>query len=156
MEKSQLYVIIVGVVLIGVYLVSLFSGPLLSSRRSTIQLPTNNILDYKLDSQLRNVVIYYNSTILTFEYSSNCDNCFEQKGFLENMANQFKKVVASDSKNQVFSIYLEELVNETIEPSKLTIESKLGNTTLVNATQNETLDAICNLMLFPPVICAAR
>jgi len=152
MEKNQLYVIIVGVVLIGVYLVSLFSGPLLSSRRSTTQLPTNNILNYTLDPQLKNAFIYYNSTILTFEYSSNCDNCLEQKNFLEAFSTNYKQNLGTD----FYNIYLEEFLNETINLPKLTIESNLGNTTLVNATENETFDAICNLMFFPPAICATR
>lgn len=147
---------VIALIMLGVYLVSTIAYVGLQSNRSNTQLPTDNILDYKLDFQLRNAFIYYGSTIVTFEYSSNCENCFEQKGFLENMATQFKQVVASDSKNQVFSIYLEELLNETIEPSKLTIESKLGNNTLTNPTQNETFDAICDLMFSPPIICVAR
>lgn len=156
MEKKQLVIIVVGVGLILVYMLSLFAFPRQSSVRSSTQLPKDNVLDYRLGDQLKNAFIYYGSTILTFEYNSNCNNCFEQKGFLENMANQFKQVVASDSKNQVFSIYLEELINETVEPSKLTIESKLGNRTLTNPTQNESFDTICDLMFAPPIICAAR
>ena len=147
---------VIALIVLGVYLVSTIAFVGLQSGRSNNQLPKDNILDYKLDSQSREIVIYYGSTILTFEYSSNCDNCFEQKGFLENMASQFKQVVASDSENQFFSIYLEELVNETVEPPELTIESKLGNRTLVNPTQNETFDAICDLMFSPPTICATR
>jgi len=147
---------VIALIMLGVYLISTIAFVGLQSGRSNTELPKDNILDYKLDFQLRDAFIYYGSTILTFEYSSSCDNCFEQKGFLENMASQFKQVVASDPNNQVFSIYLEELVNETIEPSKLAIESKLGNITLSNPTQNETFDAICDLMFSPPTICAAR
>lgn len=147
---------VIALIMLGVYLVSTIAYVGIRSGGSNTQLPKDNILDYKLDFQLRNAFIYYGSTILTFEYSSSCDNCFEQKDFLENMASQFKQVIASDSENQVFSIYLEKLLNETVEPSELTIESKVGNRTLVNPTQNETFDAICDLMSSPPVICVAR
>ena len=143
---------VIALIMLVVYLLSTIAYVGLQSRRSTTQLPTTNILNYTLDFQLRNAFIKYGSTILTFEYSSNCDNCFEQKNFLESFSKNYKQNLGTD----FYNIYLEEVLNETINLSKLTIESNVGNRTLVNPTQNETFDAICNLMSSPPVICVAR
>ncbi len=131
---------------------STFAYSILQSVRSPSQLPKTNILNYQLNSQLRDAFIYYGATILKFEYSSNCNNCFEQKGFLENMANTFKENLATD----FYNIYLEEILNETVEPSQLTIDSKLGNMTIIDPTENITFNTLCDLMFAPPTICAAR
>lgn len=143
---------IIGIFIIAIMFVSTFSYGILQSVRSTNQLPKSNILNYELTPQLRDAFVYYGATVLRFEYSSNCDNCFDQKGFLENMANTYKETLATD----FYNIYLEEILNETIEPSQLTIESKLGNRTIIDPTDNITFNALCDLMFAPPTICATR
>lgn len=144
--------VIIALILLGMYIVSTFAYAILQSIRSPVQLPKTNIVDYRLDSQLKNSFVQGGVTVLTFEYSSSCENCFEQKIFLEALANDFKQQLYTD----IYNIYLEEILNETLESSKLTIESKLGNKTFTNPTENETVDAVCDLMFAPPVICAVR
>lgn len=143
---------LIGLILLGLYIFSTFAFAILQSVRSGVQLPKTNIIDYQINTQLRAAFIESGATILTFEYNLNCENCYEQKGFLENIANSFKQQLASD----FYNLYLEEILNETTEQSLLTVQSNLGNKTLISPNQNETFNAICDLMTIPPAICAAR
>ena len=152
MKRKQLLVVIIGAGLLLMYLTSIFSSAFQGSSRSNFQLPENNVIDYRLNPQLKALFINYSSTIMTFEYNFNCENCYEQKQFLETMATGFKQELAQD----FYSIYLEEIFNETLSQSVLTIESYLGSKQIINPTENETFNELCDLMAVPPVICAAR
>jgi len=133
---------IIGLALVGMYLISVFAFAILQAVRPSNQ---TNILDYRLDPSSRYQLIQQGATIFTFEYSSKCENCFDQKNFLETIANDYK--------NQVI---LEEILNETFAFSKLTVASMYGNRTFTNPTENEIFNAICDFMYAPPAICAAR
>ncbi|MBI5871967.1 hypothetical protein HZB88_02680 [archaeon] len=141
MNKSA----IIGIFIIAIMFGSTFAYGILQSVRSPVEVPKSNIIEYRLDPRLRYAFVNGGATILSFDYNFECENCYEQKNFLESMANEYKE-----------QIFLEEILNETLTKSKLIVESKLGNKTFYNPSENETFDAICDLMLAPPTICVAR
>lgn len=142
----------IALILLGMYIVSIFALSLLQRVSSPMQLPSDVIISYRIDPQVKYSLIQAGITVLTFEYSSTCDNCYNQKFFLESMVTDFKQQVYKDA----YNIYLAEILNETFDSSKLTIESKLGNQTFINPTQNETFNATCRLMVFQPIVCAIK
>lgn len=142
MEKKQLAVIVVAMVLLGIYSISLFASPMSSSTRSKGNSNNSNIINYRLDNYTRYDIIQRGATIMTFEYDGKCNNCADQKHFLEENANEFK--------NQLL---LEEILNSTFTSSKLIIESKYGNKTFTNPTENDTFYALCDLLSMPPTSC---
>lgn len=133
----------VGLLIILLYLISLFAYAGLQSVRRTTP-PQNNIIHYSLDPGLRNALIQNGATIIRFEYNENCNGCLEQRFYLEKIAEEFKQ-----------QVLLEEIVNATVDIPITTIASRYGNHTLVNATQDEIFDSLCELMTFPPVACVA-
>ncbi len=142
MNKSA----ITGIFIIAVMVGSTFAYGILQSVRSPVELPKSNIIDYKLGPQLRYAFIQGGATILSFDYNlAACEDCYQQKGFLESLANEYKE-----------QIFLEEITIENLTQSKLSVESNLGNRTFVSPTQNETFGAICDLLIAPPTICVAR
>lgn len=76
---------------------------------------STNIIDYRLDDNLRENLILYGKTIVTIEYNTSCEECLWQKSFLE-----------SFSRENSDQIILENIGNDTIETSNVTIESKRG------------------------------
>jgi hypothetical protein len=70
------------------------------------------------------------------------------------MTNNFKKQISNDP--IVYSIYLQEISNDTFTTPILKIESRLGNKTILNPTENETFYTLCDLAYIPPAICAVK
>ena len=138
----------IGIALIAIMLFSTFASAVIQSFNSgnkNIQVPTSNIVDYKLDPQLADALLQNGATIVTFEYNLGCKNCIQQKYDLEYLANQYE--------NQIF---LEELVNTSLDVSKTHIVSIYSEENLVDANSTGIFGALCNAMVSPPPECAVR
>jgi thiol-disulfide isomerase/thioredoxin len=106
----------------------------------------DNIVDFELTREQENELIQNRKTILKFYYSLDCNSCMEQKSFLEEL------VKSEGYKNQLF---LERILANVTEPS-LTIISAYGGKFLPNATKDEILDVLCDLMVSPPEECVLK
>lgn len=135
----------IGLFLIGVMLFSTFAYAVIQSfyPRQRVKLPETNIIDYELDQNLKNALINYGITFITFDYNLGCKNCIDQKTYLESVANEFQQ-----------QIFLEELLNESLIESKIKIESIYGIQELAAANETEVFTALCDLMVSPPATCA--
>ncbi|MBI2547395.1 MAG: hypothetical protein HYW23_03030 [Candidatus Aenigmarchaeota archaeon] len=137
----------IGLFLIAVMLLSTFAYAILqsSNTRPNAQLPTSNIVDYRLDSNLKTTLMQYGFTIVTFEYKKDCVDCINQKYTLEAFAKEFNK-----------QIYLEEIVDNSLNKSRVTISSIYGEDSLIDANDTAITSSFCKLMSSPPVACALK
>lgn len=134
----------VGLFLIAVMLFSTFAYAFLQSfNKPNQKLPTSNVIAYSLESSLKNTLIQYGATIVTFDYNLGCENCVNQKAALEFYAKEYEK-----------QIFLEELLDNNLDKSKITVESAYGTEELVNANETQIVNTFCKLMVEPPVACA--
>lgn len=134
----------IGLILIVLMLGSTVAYSFLQSVSSGS--PKNNIIDFELNREQENELILNKKTVLKFYYSLDCDVCMKQKSFLEELAK------SENYKNQLI---VERILANVTEPS-LTIISGYGGKFLANATEDEILDALCELMISPPTECALR
>jgi hypothetical protein len=140
-------------VLIGLFLLFVALGGLIFARPLTTligspeetELPETNIVDYELTSNQEEELIMRGITILKFYYNLTSDICLEQKYFLEQLMSTYG--------NQ---LVLEEILSEEKELPKLTVLSYYGGDTLTDATQDEIMDILCDLMVEPPLECSLR
>ena len=137
----------VGLFLIGIMLFSTFAYAVIQSLypKQNAKLPETNIIGYYLDPDLRNALVQYGQTVITFEYNLGCNNCVDQKSALELLANEYKQ-----------QIWLEEIVDESLADSKITIASVYGEDKLVGGSGTELSSSLCKLMVEPPVSCALQ
>lgn len=137
----------VGLFLIATMLFSTFAYAVIQSfyPKQNTQLPESNIIDYQLDSNLRNALIQYGATVITFEYNLGCDNCVNLKASLEFFANEYKQ-----------QIWLEEMMDESLDKSKIIISSIYGEDSLIDANDTQIVSSLCSLMVSPPATCALR
>lgn len=87
---------------------------LLKSVKKPVEL-VSNIINYKLDGQLRDDYLLYGKTIVNFEYNKTCIECIYQKWYLESFA--------KENSNQII---LENVESPEAGTSNITIESKRG------------------------------
>jgi len=137
----------IGLFLIAVMLFSTFAFAVIQSfyPKQNTQLPESNVIDYRIDANLANALIQYGATIITFEYNLGCNNCVNQKAALEFFANEYKQ-----------QIWLEKILDETLDVSKITISSIYGEDKLVDTNETEIVDSLCKLMAAPPATCALK
>jgi len=135
----------IGLFLIAVMLFSTFAYAVIQSfyPQQNIELPESNIIDYQLDASLKNALIQYGATVITFEYNLGCGNCVNQKAALEFFASEYKQ-----------QIWLEEIRDESLDKSKITISSIYGEDSLIDANETGIVSTLCKLMVAPPVTCA--
>lgn len=133
----------IALILLVVYLLSTFAYFMVYSFRNPKEV--QNVITYEIAPSAVTNLINNGATIMTFEYSSKCDTCLDQKAFLEGMAKEYK--------NQMI---LEEISNETYASPTLTIMSKEGNKTIADPTEDATFAALCDLLTVPPAECVAR
>lgn len=142
----------VGLILIILMLVSTFAYAIIQGlgfyrpSGEEVELPTNNIIDYELTREQESYAIRLGKTIVKFEYATTCIECLNQKAFVESIANE------GDFSNQII---LEEIVEDVDEPT-LTITSAYGRRILTNATSDEIINSVCDLLTEPPVFCTVR
>lgn len=146
-SSPKLMVILVGIFLIGTMIFNIFAAPLLQSSfsKQNLEIPKSNIIDYKMNPQVADALLQNGATIITFEYKLGCKNCIQQKYDLEYLANEYK--------NQIF---LEEVVNESLDVSKIHVISAYSEEKLTDANSTGIFAALCNVMISPPPECAVR
>ena len=105
------------------------------------QLPTEQILNYKLSEYQRKELLRRGYTLVEYEYPQNCFTCETQKMNLEGMVGQ--------SDNQIF---LQEIQYSGSE-SKISIASVKGSDVLTNPTDEEVMNSLCEVLLERPVWC---
>lgn len=137
----------IGLFLIATMLFSTFAYAVIQSLSPSqnTELPESNIIDYQLDPNLRNALIQYGVTVVTFEYNLGCSNCVNQKATLEFLAAEYKQ-----------QIWLEEIQDDSLNQSRITISSIYGEETLVDANDAEIVASLCNLMAAPPTTCVLQ
>lgn len=135
----------IGLFLIATMLFSTFAYAVIQSLypKQNTKLPETNVIDYHLDPELKNALIQYGSTIITFEYNLGCNNCVNQKAALEFFASDYKE-----------QIWLEEILNNNLDISKIMISSLYGEDTLVDSNETSIVNSLCKLMVAPPIACA--
>jgi hypothetical protein len=144
---------IIGLFLIFIMFGSTIAYSILQSVRfgetTEAELPKENIINYKLIPELKNLLLRQGRTVITYEYNLMCDNCLEQKNFLEQMvsSDQFKR-----------QLFLEEVLSNSTEKTmpNIIIFSAYNQRILSNATQDEIIDALCEVVISPPVGCTLR
>ncbi|MBI2084746.1 MAG: hypothetical protein HYT70_04020 [Candidatus Aenigmarchaeota archaeon] len=138
-NKSSL----IGLFLIAVMILSTFAFAVLQAVYPRVELPKSNIIDYRLDRSVREAFLQNGATVITFEYSSICENCFNQKFTLESIAKQYEQ-----------QVFLEEILDESLNQSRLTMTSFYGSKELMEPTDQQITSALCLLMVSPPAECA--
>lgn len=112
----------------------------------SLALPKQSIINYEIGSKEESYLISKGVTITKFYYVQLCTECWNQKNFLESFTKQ--------NSNQIL---LEEIEsNEAGVYPRVIITSFLGRKILENATNEEVLNAFCDLMYSPPAYCAVR
>jgi len=111
------------------------------------KLPDTNIVGYELAEEQENLLMQNGKTILKFLYNLACDGCIERKNVLESAVN-----------DKTFSdqLVLEEILTNKTGLPMLTVLSYRGQRVLTNFTNEELIEALCDMMVQPPVGCAVR
>jgi len=115
-----------------------------NGQEDEIELPSQNIIDYRLNSEQYRYLLRIGKTIVEFEYSLACDECRETKSWLEAAANEFS--------NQLMLIEL--VVGDSDALPIVRLESSYGRRVLSEPTPDEVMDSFCDLLVDPPIRCA--
>jgi hypothetical protein len=137
----------IGLFLIAVMLFSTFAYAIIQSFNSPegTTLPETNIINYRLQPALKNALVQYGTTIITFEYNNFCNNCVNQKAMLEFFANEYKQ-----------QIWMEEIEMTNLDVSTITVSSAYGEDKLVDASDAQIASSLCKLMVSPPATCVLQ
>jgi hypothetical protein len=135
-----------GILLIILFLLSslAYTGSL--HRSSTPKIPESNIIEKELDPEQKSLLLEKGYTLISIWYSINCENCLNQKNFLEQIAS------SSQFKEQIF---LQMIQSNTTIP-RIKVESIYGTKILENESQEKIINAICELLINPPLACTLR
>lgn len=144
--KNKLIAIFFGIVMLGsvatyalIQAYNFFGTP-----QQTAQLPSTNIVQGKLSSNVEQLIMSNRGTVVQFYYSSDCLSCVQQKNILESSANQNSQ------------IYLEEIQTSSTPAQNIIITSYKDSKTLTNASVTDIQNAFCDVLLYPPAACAIR
>ncbi len=112
---------------------------------ATPELPSDNVVQYAITAEQRNYMIRTGMTVIEYRYKLACAECANQRGYVE--------AAARDFPTQVF---VQEIVDNSANNSTLAMTSYYGDRSLSNPTFDEMFEALCELMVEPPVACATR
>jgi hypothetical protein len=115
------------------------------SNQNSVTLPSSNIVESELTPEQENLAMQDGKTILKFYYTKACIECINQKPFLESIANQL-----SDQ------VILEEVINQNEKVPTLLVFSYYSQKNLFNATSDQIINTVCDVMLKPPPSCIVR
>jgi len=108
-------------------------------------LPETNVVNYEITAEQRSYMLQLGRTILEYRYKLGCTECVNQQAYIEAAAREFP--------NQIF---VQELVDSTANNPTLSMISYYGSKSLTNPSNEGIFDALCELMLQPPIRCATR
>jgi hypothetical protein len=112
---------------------------------SAPELPPINVVDYEITAEQRNYMLRLGRTILEYRYQLSCTDCAAQRAYIESAAREFPE-----------QVFVEEIIDATaIEPT-LSMTSYYGDKLLRNPSNEDVFDALCELMVEPPIRCATR
>lgn len=115
------------------------------SQSANPELPDSNVVDYAITTEQRNYIIRLGRTIIDYRYKLACSECANQRGYVEAAAREFPT-----------QVFVQEIIDNSASNSTLSMTSYYGDKTLLNPSADEIFDALCELMIEPPVQCATR
>lgn len=141
----------IGLFLIGIMFLSTFAfialqATFYSPSQQKIQVPTANVVNSRLTLNQQNFLLSQGKTIMTYQYDETCVPCLQQRQFLEQLTLNSK---LSDQ------LFLEVLPAQNQQTS-LILVSYYGRIDLGNATQQEVISALCQILVNKPVECALQ
>lgn len=112
-----------------------------------VNLPNSNLVDYELTEEQEKALMQNGKVILKYLYSKACEGCLQKKNVLDS--------VAAD---KTFSgqVMIEQVLSNRQGLPLLTVVSYKGQKVLTNYTNDDLIDALCEMMVQPPVGCAVR
>jgi hypothetical protein len=153
-KAKKILIISMAALFIFLMTASMFAGPLLQSfsggnGEKKTELPTTSIVEYELTTEQESQLKLNGKTIIKFYHNLACESCLTEKQFFESLTTQ---------KEFSDQIMLEEITsNNTAELPSASIYSYIGQKFLVKGyTQNDVIDALCSVMIKPPVLCAVK
>ncbi|MEM5878920.1 MAG: hypothetical protein QXU74_00280 [Candidatus Aenigmatarchaeota archaeon] len=147
MKKSSLLGIFLALLMLSSTLIYFISS--LISRPT---LPEGNIVNYELDVQQKNLVLRQGRVLLEFLYGQDCQDCQEKISLLEDFANQYsdkvflEKILVNESFPKLHFIGFN-ITENRIYLQEKELEGE-------NITEENVMDVLCEIMLYPPVECA--
>ena len=110
------------------------------------ELPTTNVIDYKLSAGQEDLLLRRGFTIIEYRYSLSCEYCQQQKQFLVQLTTQ------SQLSNQLF---LQTLAGNSDLPT-VTLTSYYNQEELTNATSEAIMQALCDVVVDKPLECTLQ
>ena len=147
MKKSALLGIVLTLLMISSTLIYFISSLL-----PRPGLPTGNIVEYELSVEQKNLALRQGKVLMEFFYGKDCPDCQEKIYMLESIANDYTK-----------EVFLEKiLVNESLPKLHFIGFNITENRVYLqerdlegeNITQENVMNVLCEIMLYPPVECA--
>lgn len=110
-----------------------------------VELPADNVIDYELTSAQKNYAVGLGRTILEYRYPPACSSCAEQGAYLEYVVSKYPD-----------QLLLQEISDNSLSKPALNALSYYGARTLTDPSQESIFNALCDMMIQPPVSCATR
>jgi hypothetical protein len=112
---------------------------------SVPELPASNVIDYAVTAEQRNYMLRIGRVVLEYRYQLTCTECADQRVYIEAVAREFPD-----------QIFVQEIIDPGAAEPTLSITSYYGSKFLADPSNEETFDALCDLMTDPPIACATR
>jgi thiol-disulfide isomerase/thioredoxin len=135
MNKNTL----VGIALLSILLLSTFAYSFISFSRERVEVPTGNIVKYRIQQDQEERLVQEGKTVVTFTYTRECNDCKKLINFLEQVANSYR--------DQIFLVEVEG--NST----SIFIKSRNGQRIIGSITEERITKLLCDLMVQPPSSC---
>ena len=140
----------IGLVLIGIMFFSSIAFAIIQAAfvpqqpqaPEQVQLPVDYVLDNKLTEEQYQEAIGRGLTVMTYRYEDGCAECGAERSLLEQI------VLSQEFQGQII---LEE-VKESSE-TKLEMVSFTGSKSFSSIDQNEITQALCGIVINPPLGC---
>jgi|GEM_PF-2939055 hypothetical protein len=145
--------------LIGIFLLLLMASSTLIYLSQIIfsiffqpTLPKDNIVDYELNVQQKNLVLKQGRVLMEFLYDKNCQDCQEKISFLEDFAKQYQDKVFLEKIMANESIPKLHFIGFNVTENKIYLQEKLLEGE--NIKEENVKEVFCKVVLYPPVECA--